>query len=92
MGAFGGTLVGVPLAMQVIHRLETEYSGRIPLAAAESTLQDTNGVLLHGRSIDFILDKLQRFGMIAIEGGFVLPTRSIGRDTGDSHLLTLGDH
>ena len=66
-------LVGIPLALSVVHGLESKYQGRIPLAVAESTLEDTNGVLLHGRSTDFVLDRLQYYGVISIEDGFVLP-------------------
>ena len=78
MRAFSGTLVGVPLAVEVIYALESQYSGRIPLHAAETCLQDTNGVLLHGRSTDFVLEKLQRYGVITIENGFVLPRHDFG--------------
>jgi len=67
------SLVGVPLALKVIFDLGSQYNDRIPLSVAECTLEDTNGVLLHGRSTNFVLDKLKHYGAISIEGDFVLP-------------------
>ena len=65
------SLAGVPLAMRIVYGLEGKYDGRIPLDVAQSVLANTRGVLQHGWSTDFVLIQLKRYGVIAIEEGYV---------------------